>query len=321
MTNVYCIGELLIDFISTESGVNIQSAKTFAKKAGGAPANVAVAIAKTGGSAYFLGQVGKDSFGNFLKQTIVSEGVNADYLQEAGQTTLAFVSLAEDGERSFEFVRGSDGQYQMPADMLSVIQKGDIIHFGSATGFLPGKLKESYFQLLEAAKNTACFISFDPNYRDLLITDIEQFRSDCFAFIKHANLIKLSEEEALLLSQKETLNDALAMIASQTRGLITITRGKDGTLLYYQEKQMTIPSIKIEALDTTGAGDCFIGTLLGSISKLKDAHLFFESDVCKELVRDANVAAALTCTKYGAIEAIPTRAEIEKAKGEQIHVG
>lgn len=321
MTNVYCIGELLIDFISTESGVSIQNAKIFEKKAGGAPANVAVAIAKTGGISYFLGQVGKDSFGQFLKQTIHSEGVKTEYLQESGQTTLAFVSLASDGERSFEFVRGSDGEYQLPKKVEDTLQQGDIVHFGSATGFLPGKLKESYFQLIDVAQKAKCFISFDPNYRDLLIVDIEQFKNDCLYFMERANLIKLSEEEALLLSGEKTLDAALVTLSTKTKGLMTITRGKEGTLVYYQGKQTIIPSIKIKAIDTTGAGDCFIGTLLGSISRLENIHSFFDSETCEMLIRDANIAAALTCTKHGAIEAIPTRQEIEKIKGEHTNVG
>lgn len=318
MTRVYCIGELLIDFISTNQGVTLENALTFEKKAGGAPANVAVATKRVGGDAYFLGQVGDDAFGRFLIETLQAQEVNTNYLEQSGKTTLAFVSLAEDGERSFEFFRGSDGEYVLQPEIERQLGNNDIVHFGSATGLLDGKLKESYFQLLTYAMNNQSFISFDPNYRDLLVTDRETFIADCFQFMEVAHLIKLSDEEAMMLTNTLTLEDALGVLQYKTKGIITITLGAQGTLIFQNGKQTIIPSIKIAAVDTTGAGDCFIGTLLGKIATLHNVHDFSLGKQRDTFVQYANVAAALTCTKYGAIAALPYKKEIETIIDEVI---
>lgn len=320
MNKVYCIGELLIDFVGTIQD-EAKRVNIFEKKAGGAPANVAVAAKRFGADAYFLGQVGKDAFGTFLKETLEAEQVDVTYLKQAGQTTLAFVSLDADGERSFEFFRGGDGDYVLPDAMLEHLSGNDIIHFGSATAFLPGQLKASYFRLLELARAKKCIISFDPNYRDLLITDLKMFRDDCTHFMEVADLIKLSEEEATLLTKTDTLDQAIAQLRKKTTAIITITLGSKGTMVIFDKTRLVIPSIKIKAIDTTGAGDSFIGALLGQMANLENPHDFTKQETLQTLVKYANVVAALTCTKYGAIPALPTQLEVENKRGELNDVG
>ena len=169
MDKVFCIGELLIDFICKDKGKNLIEGSNFEKKAGGAPANVAVTISKLEGASYFLGQVGKDSFGRYLIKTLKDLDVDTSMTVMEGNTTLSFVAIDEEGERDFEFIRGSDSQYDFKNIDLSKISSEDIVHFGSATGFLEGKLKETYFKLFHYAIDNKMFISFDPNYRDNLI--------------------------------------------------------------------------------------------------------------------------------------------------------
>lgn len=319
MTRLYCIGELLIDFISKTQGVTLLQADSFEKKAGGAPANVAVAASRLDVETYFLGQVGSDAFGQYLSETLQAQDVRLDYLKRDGKTTLAFVSLDQDGERSFEFFRGSDGSYILPEEIEIQLNDQDIIHFGSATAFLPGELKTSYYRLLECALQKQSFISFDPNYRDLLVSDLQLFKKDCFYFMERAHLIKLSEEEAMLLTETNTLSDAIQQLRKTVHGMITITLGKAGTRIIFGEEDIIIPSISIDAVDTTGAGDCFIGTLLSQIATVDVHHI--EKVQFEEFVLYANTAAALTCTKYGAIPALPSRAEIEEKRGTVNDVG
>ena len=119
------------------------------------------------------------------------------------QTTLAFVSIDQHGERDFTFMRGADVKYQFQQIDFSKMKTNDIIHFGSATALLPGNLKETYFKLFQYAKEQNHFISFDPNYRDTLITDKEQFSKDCLYFIAQADFVKVSEEEAIMLSKNK----------------------------------------------------------------------------------------------------------------------
>ena len=171
LSNVFCIGELLIDFIGKDINKGLVNGVNFEKKAGGAPANVAAAVCKLGGKASFLGQVGNDSFGKYLVNVLKDADINVEMTKMEGCTTLAFVAIDENGERNFEFNRGSDGEYSFESIDLSKIGFNDIIHFGSATGFLEGELKNTYFKLLEYAKENNIFVSFDPNYRDALITE------------------------------------------------------------------------------------------------------------------------------------------------------
>ena len=149
-----------------------------------------------------MGQVGNDPFGEFLEQTLQRAQVDTSMLIKDKQTTLAFVSIDQDGERDFTFMRGADGEYQFNSIDLSKIQTNDLIHFGSATALLSSPLKETYFQLLQYAKDKGHFISFDPNYRSALITNTEQFSQDCLTFIKHAHFVKVSQEEATMLSKE-----------------------------------------------------------------------------------------------------------------------
>ena len=177
---VLCIGEALIDMICTDRGSSLSKGQNFLKKAGGAPANVAAAIAALGAGVDMAAKVGKDPFGAHIIELLKEMGVDTQWvLQDQNHfTTFAFVSLMEDGERDFYFNRGADGQ--LTEEEVDSIQLDDIsiVHFGSATAFLPGPLQAAYRHLLQKAKAKNIFISFDPNYRQLL------FKNDLIFFIK-----------------------------------------------------------------------------------------------------------------------------------------
>lgn len=310
MNTVHCIGELLIDWVCEDASSDLVNGTTFVKKAGGAPANVAAVVSKHGGQSSFLGQVGNDPFGLFLKQTLTENGVSTDNLVEAGDTTFAFVSIQEDGERDFTFRRGSDGDYAFESIDLSLIQKGDLIHFGSATALLDGELKDAYFKLLQFAKRDGLFISFDPNYRDALITDLEQFKQDSRHFIAESDFIKLSEEEAHLLTGEEQLEDAVQALLELGAKQIAITLGSRGTLIATSAHHEIVPSISIDSVDSTGAGDAFVGAYLYRL-----ASLGFDPERLRSDIEYANVTGALTCTAYGAIPAIPSRQLVNETLG------
>ena len=173
---VLCIGEALIDMICTDRGSSLSNGQNFLKKAGGAPANVAAAIAALGAKVDMAAKVGKDPFGDHLIQLLKEMGVNTDWIIQDTHyfTTLAFVSLMADGERDFYFNRGADGQ--LSTQDLDALQLNEysVVHFGSATGFLPGPLQTTYTRVLEKAKAQNTIISFDPNYRHLLFQNNKQ---------------------------------------------------------------------------------------------------------------------------------------------------
>lgn len=310
MRNVFCIGELLIDFVCRNTNVSLVNGSDFEKKAGGAPANVAAAITKLGGHATFMGQVGNDPFGEFLEQTLQRAQVDTSMLIKDKQTTLAFVSIDQDGERDFTFMRGADGEYQFNSIDLSKIQTNDLIHFGSATALLSSPLKETYFQLLQYAKDNGHFISFDPNYRSALITNTEQFSQDCLTFIKHAHFVKVSQEEATMLSKESDLQQAALKLLNYGAKVVAITLGKDGTLLATNEGQTIVSSISIQQVDTTGAGDAFVGAMLYQIAQSEHTLSYPFKDLTA-FISFANKVGAITCTNYGAIASLPSLTDIK----------
>ena len=312
MKKVYCIGELLIDFVAERQGSDLSKAMEFTKKAGGAPANVSCAIAKLGGNSAFVGCIGQDPFGSFLLDVLTSNKVDCSLVQRSETfTTLAFVSLAEDGERDFVFSRGADRELQyVPAVKKEF--KGNMIHFGAATALLGGPLEEAYGRYYFDALTQDIFISFDPNYRaDLWKNRSDAFVKKCLPYIEKAHLCKFSLEEAQLISGEQELDKACDAIHEIGAALITITLGAEGTYISAPERKSTVPSVPVQVKDTTGAGDAFIGCLLYQISRLENPALI-GSDFSKleEMVAIANKAGAITTTQYGAIESLPTNDDL-----------
>ena len=304
---VLCIGEVLIDMICTDKGSSLSKGQNFIKKAGGAPANVAAAIAALGAKVDMAAKVGKDPFGQHLIELLQTMGVNTNWvLQDPNYfTTLAFVSLMEEGERDFYFNRGADGQLS-PNDLATLkISDYRIVHFGSATGFLPGPLQSTYTHLLDEAKASNAMISFDPNYRHLLFqNNTQSFIDQCWPFIEQCHFFKVSDEEALLITGCDTIQNAAAALRKKSSAVFAITLGKEGTLLSLGDHLEMIGSINITPIDATGAGDAFVGAVLYQLLSFNPSKLaFIEIADWKKIIFNANKAGARTCEYMGAMEA------------------
>ena len=313
MHKVICIGELLIDFVAEHHSGTIQEATHFVKKAGGAPANVACAVQRLGQSALFAGAVGCDPFGDFLAKMLTSEGVDTSFIQRSDQfTTLAFVALSEQGERDFYFSRGADADLTADTNLLLLFDKA-MVHFGSATAFLEGPLNETYRHYLGAAKEKAALISFDPNFRvDLWKSNKESFIRQSLPFIAASDLCKFSEEEAFLLSGKDTHKEAANHFHQLGTKLVCITLGYQGTFVSLNGEQALVESVKVTAIDTTAAGDAFIGALLSQLAQHARVNDLLQSlKRLSPLVAFANKAGAFTTQSYGAIEALPYAKDLE----------
>ncbi|MEO8171847.1 MAG: carbohydrate kinase [Sediminibacterium sp.] len=304
---ILCIGEALIDMICTDKGKPLSEGKNFLAKPGGAPTNVAAAIAALGGNVELVAKVGNDAFGKQLVHTMMDFGVSTRWMiqDETHFTSFAFVSLMENGERDFVFNRGADGQ--LNADEVNAIDLTEvsIIHFGSATAFLAGPLQQAYQSLLEKALRKNIFISFDPNYRHLLFkNDTQTFINQSWHFLKACHFFKLSDEEAMLITGSSTIADAVTILSEKTSAVFTITLGKEGTLLCMDHQMITVPSIPVQSVDTTGAGDAFVGAVL---YQLKDKNIAAINDLSvndwKQIVANGNKAGARTCEYLGAMEA------------------
>lgn len=315
MKTIYCIGELLIDFVAENQGSDLSKADVFTKKPGGAPANVACAIAKLGGKSKFVGCVGIDPFGTYLLDVLKDNDVDISLAQRSKTfTTLAYVSIAEDGERDFVFSRGADKKLKYDSSIKKDF-KDNMVHLGAATALLGGELEEAYSRYLFDALTKNAFISFDPNFRgDLWRDEKKTFVKKCKTFVEKAHLCKFSLEEAQLISGEEELEKACKVLHDIGTQIITITLGKEGTLISTPSFRTTVGSIKVNAVDTTGAGDAFIGCLLYQIAQLNDSHqILNDTDRLVEMVEMANKAGAITTTKYGAIPALPNQEQIRAA--------
>lgn len=313
---VVCVGELLMDFICTENEVDLYEGRNFLKSAGGAPANVACTVARLGQKASFVGKIGEDSFGEYLRNHLNQENVDIEQLiiDSNHATTVAFLAMQENKERDYIFHRGADEKLELDEIDLEKILDTKIIHFGSATALLGGSIYDVYKKIYDEAIKKNIFISFDPNFRkDLWNNNKDEFIEKALYFVKNADFVKASEEEVLLLSKKEDLRNGMEFLHEKGAKIIVVTMGERGSLVstnFYRER---MESIKIDCVDSIGAGDSFVGAWLSELSYKDDIkRIYMKVEDLRNLTYFANVVGALTCRKIGSIDSIPTLQEVLK---------
>jgi fructokinase len=310
-SSIICMGELLIDFFCTDVDINLLEGQNFQKQAGGAPANVCATIAKLGGTALFCGKVGNDPFGQFLKKTLDDVQVDTSMVvfDDIHPTTLAFVSLQANGERDFVFNRGADAflvEEELDSDKLN---EAAIHHFGSATALLSDPFQSTYFHVMRNAKEQGKFISFDPNYRkDLWKNRIPEFINLAKVGIALADFVKVSEEELQIITGISDLAEGTKQLHQLGARIVTVTLGSEGTYLSNGQKSEMVPSVKVKSIDSTGAGDAFVGATLYQFAK--EGPTLEDFEILKEIISFSNKVGAFVCTKVGAISALPTIEDI-----------
>ena len=311
MFDVIACGELLIDFVSTESGVTLAAAPAFKKAAGGAPANVAVGVARLGYRAGFLGQVGEDDFGHFLADTVAETGVDVGGLRfsDAARTALAFVSLRADGERSFMFYRHPSADMLWRPEDVDAAYAGStrIFHYGSIS-LIGEPSRSATLTALAYARDAGALISYDPNLRLALWPSAEAARAGILAGWPHADLAKVSEEELEFLTGETDLARGARALWHDRLKLLVVTRGGAGSVYFTAHQDGFVPAFRVEPVDTTGAGDGFVAGLLAG---LLDQGLRFETEVIESALRLGNAVGALATTQRGAIPAMPTRTVVD----------
>jgi len=312
MFDITAFGELLIDY--TKIGLSPSGMDLFEQNPGGAPANVLACAAKLGQKTAFIGKVGTDMQGGFLRKTLKDANINIDGLKsdENFFTTLAFVNLNENGERSFSFARkpGADTQIRSEDVDLSIIGSSRIFHFGSLS-LTDSPARETTLFALEEAKKAGCLISYDPNYRPLLWKSELQAKEQMRSVLPYVDMIKLSDEETELLTSLTDPAAAARHLTDSGIKIAAVTLGRDGVLISANGRCGKVPGFNVRALDTTGAGDAFWGAFLFSVGALEKKIGELDFAEIYEFARFANAAAALCVTKRGAIPAMPTLNEIE----------
>jgi fructokinase len=306
--SIMCIGELLIDFFCTDIDTDLAQGQNFSKQAGGAPANVCATIATLGGSASFLSKVGNDPFGHFLIKTMKDLTIDESFilLDDHHPTTLAFVSLKEDGERDFVFNRGADAQLNRKELHESSWSESSIIHFGSATALLEDPFKSAYVSFIQTVKEAGKFISFDPNFRrDLWKGRERDFVTLAEHCISQADFVKVSEEECKIISGYMELSDGVECFHRLGASTVAVTLGKDGTLVSNGKESCIVPSIPVHSVDSTGAGDAFVGATLFQFNHNQDPKALLDDfNELRSIISTSNRVGANVCTKMGAINAI-----------------
>lgn len=312
MISVTALGEVLIDF--TDAGVSEGGQKLFERNAGGAPANVLVALQRMGFETAFIGKIGNDMHGEFLRGTLTSNGVNCDGLITDPDffTTLAFVALDEQGDRSFSFARkpGADTQLRPEEIDERIIRNSRIFHIGSLS-LTDEPARSATHHALELAKEAGCVLSYDPNYRANLWPNVGAAMEQMRSVLPMMDLVKISDEECGLLTDFDEPEAAAAAIVEQGASVCVVTVGGDGAYVRTAEGGEIVPPFPAGVVDTTGAGDSFWGGFLSAFleSNLEPAKVTLAD--AKMMVRVGNAVASLCVRKRGGIPAMPTRPEVE----------
>ncbi len=309
--DVITCGELLVDFVATESGVTLAEAPTFKKAMGGAPANVAVGVARLGYRAGFMGQVGDDDFGHFLTDTLQRNGVDVTAVQFSTQarTALAFVSLLADGERDFMFYRHPSADMLWQAEQVNkaYASSARIFHYGSIS-LIDEPSQSATLTALDYAKSSGAIISYDPNLRLPLWPSSDAARAGILRGWQHADIIKVSEEELFFLSTEQSLEQAARSLWHDTLHLLVITQGKNGCTYFTPETGGHVAGFSVQPVDTTGAGDGFVA---GMLAGLLASNLTWNKENIEQALMLGNAVGALATTATGAISSLPTLQEAQ----------
>jgi fructokinase len=308
MSDIYSIGEALIDFIPSVTDSDLKDVPSFKRVMGGAPANVAMTVSKLGGHSHFISKLGRDAFGDHITEQLKQYGVDTTYLLKTDEanTGLAFVSLKKDGQRDFSFYRKPSADMLLSETEVKGIpfNKGDVLHFCSVD-LIEAPVKYAHKQVIEDAIRQGATVSFDPNVRLPLWPDEASCQEAIQAFIPLADIVKVSDEELTFITGIEDEQAALQSLFQGRVKLVIYTKGKDGAVLLTEAFTTSHDGFKVEAIDTTGAGDAFIGSFLYQVAKLEALSALTEEEA-RQMLTFSNAFAALTTTKHGAVESLPT---------------
>jgi len=312
---VTCIGELIVDFISTSPGLALEEVATFRRCAGGGGANVAVGLARLGVGSAFVGKVGNDAFGRFLIKEMRDAYVNTDgiVLDSDHKTRLAFVALDKLAERKFEFWEKNPADEQLRRSDINraKILKSNIVHIGSFL-LLREPSRSTAFEMAKSCSRSDSHLSFDPNLRLSLWDSPAEARRVLLRMVPLTTILRLNEEEAFFLTRKRNAETAAGHLRSLGPSLVVITRGREGCYLQSDAAAASVAGFSIRAVDTTGCGDGFLAGLLSMLGKSKRNPGELNEPELQLIGRFANAAGALTATKHGVIPALPTLAQVLK---------
>ena len=309
---LFSIGEALIDMIPTRSGCEFSEVPSFMPRIGGAPANVCGAFARLGGQAALLTQLGNDPFGHMLADRLAGYGIDVSRVPftDAANTALAFVSLGTDGSRTFSFYRNPSADLLYAAEQIDPdwFRDAFALHFCSV-GLVESPMRGAHSAAIRAVQDAGALVSFDPNLRFPLWPDREALRRTVWEFLPQADILKISDEELEFLTGTADIRAALPALVTSRVQLILYTCGSAGAYAFTRATEGFAPCTPVRAVDTTGAGDGFIGSFLWQLHRagVTAASLpGLSAETLTEALRLSNAFCGVSVQAHGAIDSYPT---------------
>ena len=313
MGRIVALGEVVADIYRDESTSEIEL--PFTARPGGAPANVAVAAARLGEEVAFAGSVGKDLFGDFILRALEAEGVDTSAVRRCEpptRTSLAFVEIGDDGDRSFTFYRSDPSADELLSveDISEGLLSGaSFVNFGSILLIKePGR--SAIHEAVKLSRGLDIPTVFDVNFREHLWSSVETARETVDPLFDHSTIVKLGDDELSPLLGTEGMEEVAEKLLERGVSLILVSLGPEGAFYATQEFTGSVPACPVEVVDATGAGDAFLAAALAHLSQGPEISL--EEERVHEATRRGAAAGALACTDYGAMRALPSKGELEQ---------
>jgi fructokinase len=313
---IVSLGEVVADIYRDESPVEVEM--PFTARPGGAPANVAVAAARLGEEAAFIGSVGKDLFGDFILRALEAEGVVTSGVRRCEpptRTSLAFVEIDEDGDRSFTFYRSDPAAEELlSSEYVSeeLLSGASFVNFGSIP-LIKDPTRSAIHRAAELAEERDVPVAFDVNFREHLWPSVEEAREAVDPLFDDSYVVKLSGDELSSLLGTEDVEEAAGKLLERGVSLVLVSLGPEGAFYATREFAGDVPAYTVDAVDATGAGDAFLAAALAHLSEGLEVSL--DEERVREAVRRGAAAGAIACTDYGAMRALPSKSELERFMG------
>ena len=308
------LGEVVADVYREEMPSEVEL--PFTARPGGAPANVAVAAARLGAEAAFIGRLGDDLFGNFILRALEAVGVDTSAVLRQPpptRTTLAFVEVGEDGDREFTFYRSVPAADELlsPEDIKRETLLGSsFVNFGSIP-LIKDPVRSATQRFAQLAREMGIPVAFDVNLREHLWENVETARTTIDPMLEHSTVVKLSDDELSPVLETEDVEEGAKNLLDRGVFLMLVSMGSDGAFYATRQYSGGMPTFEIEkVVDATGAGDAFLAATLTHLSE--SPRWLSDEATVREAVRRGTAAGALACTDYGAMRALPTREELER---------
>ena len=321
-STLFSIGEALIDMIPSRVGCSFDEVSSFSPRTGGAPANVCAAFARLGGKSAFLSQLGDDPFGHKIARELEACGIDLSHLAftDKANTALAFVSLEEDGSRTFSFYRKPSADLLYSPEQIDPAWFADAfaLHFCSVS-LVDSPMRYAHLAAITAAREAGAILSFDPNLRFPLWPDREQLRQTVWQFLPLTHILKLSDGELPFLTDTEDIEAALPALFTGDVQLVLYTCGSKGARAYTRTASARARSPKVTAVDTTGAGDGFIGSFLWQLQRdgVTAAELpKLSRKRLTEYLAFSNRFCAISVQHHGALDSYPTLEQMEQPEAD-----